>query len=93
MNDWVSLASSWLPFLFLIGLWFWFSRKSGMQARSSPGATIIELYEQQVAKYRRMNGFLERIAASLGEAGGSGGPKNLRSATACVQQERRNAQN
>jgi ATP-dependent Zn protease len=65
MNSWVELAVSWLPFLVLIGLWFWFSRRNGMQARGSSGATMIELYEQQVAETRRMNGFLERIAASL----------------------------
>lgn len=35
MNDWMSLAASWLPFLVLIGLWFWFARKSGMQARGN----------------------------------------------------------
>ena len=64
MNDWTSLAISWLPFLMLIGLWFWLSRR-GMQARSSSGATIIELYEQQVTESRRMNLMLERIAVSL----------------------------
>lgn len=65
MNEWISLTVSWLPFLILIGLWFWFSRKNGMQARGSSGATLIELYEQQVAETRRMNANLERIAASL----------------------------
>jgi ATP-dependent Zn protease len=65
MNEWVSLAVSWLPFLVLIGLWFWFSRRSGMQARTASGVTMIELYEQQVAETRRMNVNLERIAVSL----------------------------
>lgn len=65
MDRWVELAVSWLPFLVLIALWFWFSRRQGMQARGSSGATMIELYEQQVAETRRMNGFLERIALSL----------------------------
>ena len=64
MDKWVELAASWLPFLLLIGLWFWFSRRHGMQARGSSGATMIELYEQ-VAETRRMNGYLERIALSL----------------------------
>ena len=54
-----------MPFLALIGLWFWFSRRNGMQARGASGVTLIELYEQQVAETRRMNGFLERIATSL----------------------------
>jgi ATP-dependent Zn protease len=65
MNSWVELAVSWLPFVLLIGLWFWFSRRYGLQARGSSGATMIALYEQQVAETRRMNGFLERIAQSL----------------------------
>jgi hypothetical protein len=65
MDRWVELAVSWLPFLLLIGLWFWFSRRSGMQARGKSGVTLIELYEQQVAETRRMNGFLERIAQSM----------------------------
>jgi len=65
MDKWVELAVSWLPFLLLIGLWFWFSRRQGMQARSKSGVSLIELYEQQVAETRRMNGYLERIAQSL----------------------------
>ena len=65
MNDWVSLAVSWFPFVVLIGLWIWISRRSGMQARGSSGATLIELYEQQVEESRRMNANLERIAAAL----------------------------
>ncbi len=65
MNDWISLAASWLPFLVLIAVWFWFSRTNGMRARGSSGASLIELYEQQVAESKRMNVNLERIAASL----------------------------
>lgn len=65
MNKWVELAASWLPFLLLIALWFWFSRRAGMQARGKSGVTMIELYEHQVAETRRMNGYLERIAQSL----------------------------
>jgi ATP-dependent Zn protease len=65
MNDWMGLVVAWLPFLVLMVLWFWFSRRNGMQARGSSGSTLIELYEQQVAETRRMNQFLERIAASL----------------------------
>ena len=33
MNEWLSLATSWLLFLLLIGLWFYFSRTNGMRAR------------------------------------------------------------
>ena len=65
MNKWMELAISWLPFLLLIGLWFWISRRHGMQSRGPSGASLIELYEQQVAESRRMNANLERIAASL----------------------------
>jgi len=71
MNDWMTLAASWLPFAVLLGVWFWFSRRNGMQARGSSGATPIELYEQQVAETRRMNANLERIAASLEKRAGS----------------------
>ena len=71
MNDWMSLLVSWLPFLVLIGLWFWFSRRTGMQARGSSGTTMIDLYEQQVTECRRMNLILERIAASLEKREGS----------------------
>jgi ATP-dependent Zn protease len=65
MTDWMSLLGSWLPFLLLIAVWFWLSRKSGMQARGKSGTTMIDLYEQQVAESRRMNVLLERIAVSL----------------------------
>ena len=65
MNEWISFAVAWLPFVLLIAVWFYFSRNHGMRARGSTGATLIDLYEQQVAETRRMNGFLERIAASL----------------------------
>jgi uncharacterized membrane protein YhfC len=70
MDKLVELAISWLPFLFLIGLWFWFSRKYGMQTRGSSGATLVQLYEQQVEESRRTNGNLERIAASLEKRAG-----------------------
>jgi ATP-dependent Zn protease len=69
MNDWTSLAVSWLPFILLIVVWFWASRRTGMQARGSSGTTMIELYEQQVAETRRMNEKLERIASALEKRG------------------------
>jgi len=65
MNEWMSLVVSWLPFLLLIAVWFWLSRRNGMQARGASGASMIELYEQQVAETRRMNVFLERIAVAM----------------------------
>jgi ATP-dependent Zn protease len=75
MNNWISLAISWLPFLVLMGLSYWFfSRRVGMQARGSSGTTMIDLYEQQVAECRRMNLILERIATSLEKREGSSIP-------------------
>jgi ATP-dependent Zn protease len=71
MNDWMSLLVSWLPFLVLIGLWFWLARRGGLQARGLSGTTIIDLYEQQVAECRRISLSLERIAASLEKCEGS----------------------
>jgi hypothetical protein len=66
MNKWIELAVSWLPFVVLVGIWLWLARKGGVYGRGpSSGANMIELYEQQVAETRRMNGILERIAASL----------------------------
>lgn len=65
INNWMALVASWLPFVLLMGLWFYFSRTNGMRARGSSGVTMIELYEQQVGETRRMNVNLERIAASL----------------------------
>lgn len=64
-TDWVSLLVSWLPFLILIGIWLWLSRSTGMRARGASGATMIELYEQQLEVTRHMNANLERIAAAL----------------------------
>ena len=58
----VSLIVSWLPFLFLVGFWVWFSRRNG---RASSGVSWVDLYEQQLVEYRRTNALLERIAAAL----------------------------
>jgi ATP-dependent Zn protease len=68
-GDWLSSVVSWLPFLVLMGVWFWFARSSGMRARGSSGVTMIDLYEQQVAETRRMNALLERIAVTLEKCG------------------------
>ena len=68
-TDWVSLLVSWLPFLILIGVWFWLSRSMGMRARGKSGATMIELYEQQLTETRRMTASLERIATALEKRG------------------------
>ena len=69
MNELQSLVISWLPFLILVGVWFWLSRRAGMQARGRSGITMIELYEQQVEETRRMNATLERIAVAMEKRG------------------------
>jgi hypothetical protein len=66
MDKRVELALSWLPFVVLIVVWVWIGRKNGLMGRrGSSGYSMLELYEQQVAETRRMNGILERIAVSL----------------------------
>lgn len=65
MSNWLELAIAWVPFVLLIGLWLWIGRRNWFMGRGSSGSSMLELYEQQVAETRRMNGFLERIAASL----------------------------
>lgn len=58
----VSLIVSWLPFLVLVGVWFWFSRRNG---RASSGASWVDLFEQQIVETQRTNALLERIAVAL----------------------------
>lgn len=58
----VSLIVSWLPFLALVGVWIWFSRRNG---RTSSGASWVDLFEQQVVEAQRTNALLERIAVAL----------------------------
>lgn len=57
----VSLIVSWLPFIALIGVWIWLSRRHG---RGSSGASWVDLCEQQVVESQRTNALLERIAAA-----------------------------
>ena len=61
----VNLITSWVPFIVLVIVWIWLSRSMGMRWRSRTGASMIELYEQQVLETRRMNATLERIALAL----------------------------
>jgi ATP-dependent Zn protease len=62
-SPWViSLIVSWLPFLALVGVWLWLSRRN---LRSSSGTNWVDLYEQQIAENRRTNALLERIAVAL----------------------------
>jgi hypothetical protein len=58
----VSLIVSWLPFLVLVGVWLWLSRRN---LRGSSGTNWVDLCEQQVVESRRTNALLERIATAL----------------------------
>jgi ATP-dependent Zn protease len=62
MQKWVAeLIVAWLPFIFMIGVWFWLSRRGSFGA----SAKVVQLYEQQIDETRRTNVLLERIAISL----------------------------
>ena len=54
---------SWWPFILIMGGSILAIRT--MRQRTSSGATMIDLYEQQIAEARRTNAGLERIAAAL----------------------------
>ena len=64
-EEWITILVTWLPFIVLIVVFVLFGRWQGMRARGPSGASLIELYEQQVAETRRMNMTLERIAVAL----------------------------
>ena len=61
----VSLIVSWLPFLALVGVWLWFSRRNG---RASSGASWVDLFEQQVVETQRTNGEFDRAIADCSQA-------------------------
>jgi hypothetical protein len=54
---------SWWPFILIMGGSILAMRV--MRQRTASGATMIDLYEQQIAETRRTNAGLERIAAAL----------------------------
>jgi hypothetical protein len=62
-GDWLSMLLSWWPFVVMIIAWIVVMRFS--RPRSASGATMIELYEQQIAETRRTNATLERMATAL----------------------------
>jgi hypothetical protein len=70
--DWTSLVTAWLPLVVLLGVFFYITRSQGMRSRGPSGASLIELYEQQVSETRRMNGILERVAVALEKRAQSG---------------------
>jgi hypothetical protein len=62
-HDLLAALFSWWPFIMIIGMWIVLVRLT--RSRTASGATMIELYEQQVAEARRTNAVLERIAGAL----------------------------
>jgi hypothetical protein len=48
------------------------ARWQGMRSRGPSGASLIELYEHQVAQTRKMNITLERIAVAQEKRAGQG---------------------
>lgn len=58
----LAMYSSW-PFILIVGGSILAMR--AMRQRTSSGATMIDLYEQQIAETRRTNAGLKRIAAAL----------------------------
>jgi ATP-dependent Zn protease len=72
-EEWISALVAWLPFLLLIGALVIMARWQGMRSRGPSGASLIELYEHQVAETRKMNVTLERIAVALEKRAGQAG--------------------
>ena len=72
-EEWISVLVAWLPFLLLIGALVIMARWQGMHSRGPSGASLIELYEYQVAETRKMNVTLERIAVALEKRAGQAG--------------------
>jgi len=72
-EEWISVLVAWLPFLLLIGALVIMARWQGMRSRGPSGASLIELYEYQVAETRKMNVTLERIAVALEKRAGQAG--------------------
>lgn len=64
-EEWITVFVTWIPILLLIAAFVWFGRRQGMGAKGPSGASLIELYEQQVAETRKMNTALDRIAVAL----------------------------
>ncbi|MBK3660185.1 hypothetical protein JJE66_02815 [Bradyrhizobium diazoefficiens] len=63
VSDILLAMYSWWPFILIVGGSILAMR--AMRQRTSSGATMIDLYEQQIAETRRTNAGLERIAAAL----------------------------
>jgi hypothetical protein len=68
-GEWITVLVNWLPFLLMIVVFLLLARWQGMCSRGPSGGSLIELYERQVAKTRKLNASLERIAAALENRG------------------------
>lgn len=59
----VSLIVSWMPFLFLLGMWAWIGRCMAKSLRTPDGKSVgqvVELYGQEL---KRQNDLLEQLLA------------------------------
>jgi hypothetical protein len=61
--EWTRVFVSWVPFIVMVIAMFVCVRL--YRPRAASGATMVQLYEQQLTETRRTNATLERIAAAL----------------------------
>jgi ATP-dependent Zn protease len=62
---WVTLLTSWVPILILVGFWIWFMRKGGMIGKGGTLSKQAQYMERNMAFMDRQEQLLERIAAAL----------------------------
>jgi hypothetical protein len=61
MNEvpwYISLIVSWLPFLFLIGMWVWITRAITSTLRTKDGRALAQVLDEHVRELRRQNDLL-----------------------------------
>jgi hypothetical protein len=56
----VSFISSWLPFLFLIGLMIWITRTIRATLRTTDGRPLAQVVDDHAREMRRLNELLEQ---------------------------------
>ena len=61
--EWTRVFVSWVPFIVMVIAVFVCARL--YRPRAASGATMVQLYEQQLTETRRTNATLERIAGAL----------------------------
>jgi hypothetical protein len=59
--DWIAQLMSWLPFIILIVVFFFFAQRTG----GTRWNRMNEFYEAQVTEMQRTNALLNRIAVAL----------------------------